>query len=41
MRTGERKKIMGMKIDLSDPNCEKPDLNKGEKRFKMLIAKMI
>ena len=41
MRSGERQKVTNIKIDFSDPNCEKIDINKGEKRFNLLIAKMI
>ena len=41
MRDSERRRIKGLNLDLTDPNMEKIDLDKGEKDFKKLIQKIV
>ena len=41
MRDYERRRIKARDLDLTDPNMEKIDLDKGEKDFKSLIFKVV
>jgi len=41
MRAAERSRISNLSLDMTDPNMERIDMDKGEKDFKKLIAKIV
>ena len=41
MRDFERRRIKSRDLDLTDPNMEKIDLDKGEKDFKRLVFQIV
>ena len=41
MRDFERRRIKARDLDLTDPNMEKIDLDKGEKDFKRLVFQIV